>query len=209
MTIPFTDTLGRLLGYAQPHELRPYGAHKLQLLTPLLELVPPAPPPPGLLPLIENQIGTRQRPLMAPRLRLAMAWMLGAASGAAAVFALIQMSDDRGLGTPLPLTIVNGAERVAMLSARTLQHGQYLRIDHFGLRADASGSLELWLLQGSSGRLRPLGLLASDSGVTVIPLAEAIESGDLLAFSEEEPGGSSDPGPSGPVVVTARVGAAN
>jgi anti-sigma-K factor RskA len=126
--------------------------------------------------------------------------------GAAAAIALAPLVQDRAPDTALPLSVVDGAERVAMLGAQTFLRGQYLRIDHFGLRPAAGHALQLWLLRDGSGRPRSLGRLATGDSVTVLPLSERIDSGDVLAVSEEPPGGSPGSGPSGPVIVTARVG---
>jgi anti-sigma-K factor RskA len=106
----------------------------------------------------------------------------------------------------VPLAVIDGADRVAMLGARTLAGGRYLRVDHFGLQAAADLALELWLLSGGVGRPESLGLLAVRDGVTILSLARPIAEGDFLAVSAEPSGGAPTIGPSGPVILTARVG---
>lgn len=207
MTAPLVSPFRHLFRRVDSLVLRPRGVPDQHLLTPLLGLVQPAPPPPDLLPRIELELGAEPQRTHAFRLRLAGVWMLGAATGAAAVVALIPVSLDRAQDTKLPLSVISGAERVAMLSARTLAEGRYLRVDHFGLQAATDRSLELWLLHDGSGHPLSLGLLAAGANVTVIPLAGQIASGDVLAVSDEALGGSAGPGPSGPVIVAARVGA--
>ena len=194
----------RLLGRADPLDRRPRGMPDLRLLTPLLELVPPAPPPLGLLIRIEQQIGAARRSRWMPQ-RMAGVGLIGAASGAAAMLALVPLMPAHGPEAPLPLAMMDGADRVAMLSARTLGDGRYLRIDHFGLQVPAGRAFELWLLRDGSGRPESLGLLAAGSGMTVLVLGQRISAGDVLAISEEPLGGAAGPGPTGPVIVTARV----
>lgn len=131
--------------------------------------------------------------------------MLGAATGAAAMAAVVTGPLAPAPETPIPLEIVDGSERVAMLSAKTLTQGRYLRIDHFGLHATAGRAFELWLIRDGTGRPKSLGLLAPKDGVTVLSLPERIEIGDVLAISEEPSGGARGPMPTGPVIVAARV----
>ncbi|HSF96578.1 MAG TPA: anti-sigma factor [Thermohalobaculum sp.] len=200
--------LQRLLARPGDRDVRARGMPDLRVLAPLLECLAPAPPPPGLLTRIEQQIAAeRRRP---PRQRFAVAAAFGASAGIAAVLALAPLADNRAWEAPVPLTVIDGADRVAMLDARMLAHGRYLRIDHFGLLGPTDRALELWLLRDGTGdgiaRPESLGLLSQRGGATVLPLARAVTAGDLLAVSEEPPGGAPGPGPSGPVILTARVG---
>jgi anti-sigma-K factor RskA len=198
----------RLLGCVRSANA-PREAHKLRVLAPLLECLPPAPPPPGLLARIEQRISTEHRVLERGllRARLIGAAVAGAMAGAVGVLTLTPHPDIGRSGTPMPLAVIEGAERVAMLEARTLDGGHYLRLDHFGLRAPLNGTLELWLVRQGTDRPASLGLISAPSSVTVLPLAHDISDGDVLAVSEEPAGGAPGVGPSGSVIVVARVGA--
>jgi anti-sigma-K factor RskA len=182
------------------------GMPDLNLLAPLLECLPPAPPPPGLLARIEERIDppATARPRWPLRRCILAAGFSAAAAGAMAVFALMTLSDAGSSRVPLALEVVDGAERVAMLDAGTIDGGRYLQLDHLGLRAPEGNTLDLWLVR-RGGRPEFLGMLAVESGVTVLPLSRRLSDGDVLAVSEETFGGATRNGPSGPVILTARV----
>jgi len=173
------------------------------LLAPLLEALPPAPPPPGLLLRIEEQIRAERqvRQRRAPYFRMAGSAILGA--GAAAMLLLVV--GDRPGDVPVPIGVISSEAPAAMLSLRAVSNGRYLRFDHFGLDAAPGRAHEVWLLPDGSGPPSSLGLLAPNGDVTVLPIAKPIAPGDVLAISDEISGGAPGPGPAGPVILTARV----
>ena len=205
--LPLTRWIGRVHPAFAPSR----GGDSLDLLAPLLQYLPPAPPPPGLLPRIEEQIRAVRcaRQYRRTVVHLAAAAAVGAIASAAAMLALAPSPRVTGAEAPVPLTVLDGPEMDAMLDARTLGGGRYLRLDHFGLRAAEGRALELWLLRQGSGGPDSLGLLATRNGLTVLPVSRPIAEGDLLAVSEEAPGGATGSGPAGPVILTVRVGGEN
>lgn len=188
-------------------------------LVALLEYLPPVPPPEGLLARVENRIDAieRARSIAEARSerthagwRVLGATLTGALAGAAAIAALF-LAGPAGVrhgGEPVPLAVLASADGARWLRAATISDGRYLRLDHAGPPVAADRSLELWLIAEGSGTPQSLGLLATAGPVTVLPLGSAIGAGDMLALSEEPAGGSPATGPTGPVLISAVVGAA-
>ncbi len=188
-------------------------------LVALLEYLPPAPPPEGLLARIENRLDAIERTRSIAEARSSRAharWrvlgaaLTGALAGTAAMAAVL-LADPAGVrpgGEPVPLAVLTSADGARLLRAGTVADGRFVRLDHAGMPAGADRSLVLWVIAEGGGAPRSLGLLAAKGQVTVLPLSLAIGAGDVLALSEEPAGGSPGAGPTGPVLISAVVGPA-
>lgn len=195
------------------------GRRELDLgdLVPLLEFLPPAPPPVGLLAGIEARVDMleRQRSVAKAQTRqnrtirrTLFAGLTGAFVSAAAMTVVV-LVDPLGLrkdNEPVLLADLAGSAGTRVLRAETVEDGRYLRLRHVGPPIAADRDLELWLIPGGVGVPRSLGLLAARGNVTVLPLEHEIRAGDVLALSEEPAGGSPTGGPTGPVLIQAFVG---
>lgn len=188
----------------------------LSVLAPLLEFLPPAPPPVGLLARIERRVDMLRRAqsiadMKAKRKRKVqrtlMAGLAGILAGVAAMTAIV-MFDPIGVRNnrePTLLAILAGSEGARVLRVESVEGGRFLRLQHAGPQASASRDLELWLIPGGDGAPVSLGLLAGKGNVTVLPREYRIRAGDVLALSEEPAGGSPTGRPTGPVLVRAFV----
>ena len=194
-----------------------HGELDLSVLVPLLEFLPPVPPPMGLLARIEARVDmfergksvstvqTRRRHTIR---RTLVAGMTGACVSAAAMAAIV-LVDPLGIGNetkPVLLADLAGSAGAHMLRAESIEGGRYLRLQHTGPPIAADRDLELWLVHRGVGPPKSLGLLAAKGNVTVLPFEHKIHTGDVLALSDEPAGGSQTDGPTGPVLMRAFVG---
>ncbi len=200
--IPF----GRASGRATP-DLGP--------LVPLLEGLPRAMPPVGLLAGIEasiDQIEQARRAEGTAHGRAGAGWrmvlggLLGAAIAASVFLMTMALPITPESGEMAAMAILAGTDETRLLHVRKSEGGRYLRLQYGGPTARADRDLELWLLAEDEAVPRSLGLLSAKGGTTILPLAQALRAGDELMLSEEPRGGSILKVPSGPVVLRGTVG---
>ncbi len=193
---------------------------EIQGLTPLLEFLPLAQPPVGLLAHIEERIdrleGEREWGQPRPShgwmaRREVVAGLTGAliSAAAATVIVLVGPRNAADLGKLSRLAILASAETERVLIVDMIEDGSYLRLQHSGAPMDPSRALELWVIPSGDGVPRSLGVLDRMADVTLLSLVHAIAPGDVLALSDEPAGGSPTGIPTGPVLVSAAVGHAS
>ena len=187
---------------------------ELALLAPLLQLVPPAPLPVGLLARIEAQIDAGERRMRAGKpenqhiwlgMRTLSAGVAGALAGGV-VSALLALPIMLSGCAPAYLTTLELEQPPLSLRIDSVACGRYIHLHHFGSGAVADHALELWLVPQSGGVPRSLGLVSAKGDSTVLLLETPVLAGDVLAISQEPPMGSPFDRPSGPVLVSAMVG---
>lgn len=153
-------------------------------------------PAPNLLPRIEARlfpIPTRQN-----RLRILGAWGTAAAS-ALVVVAYLALTP----ATP-SLVATLSADNAALRFQAVLTDGRLTLTRTAGTAADPRFSHELWLIVGDTP---PVSLGLIDAAQEIISLP-GIAPGAVLAVSQEQPGGSPDGQPKGPILVLGVLNAA-
>jgi anti-sigma-K factor RskA len=211
-----------MAGAIQRHHWPEPGVPDLGFLTPLTEFLRPAPPPARLLARIEREIDADVRARALAAVRAAQShgrWqLLGAgavgAMAAAVVLTLVANSGPAGIGQagrldsgdPVPVASLASPDGGRLLRAEMVSNGRFLRLAHTGPPIPARHALELWLIPAGAGMPQSLGLLTAKGAVTILPLAMALNPGDVLAVSEEPAGGSRLAGPTGQVLMSAVIG---
>jgi anti-sigma-K factor RskA len=156
-------------------------------------------PAPNLLPQIEARLFPKAAPAPRnPRFGLSFGWLSGAA--VAAVLALATITT---LAPPRPEIVATLATADNRLSYKVTHFGETLQVTRVaGVPAVAGQVHELWIIAPNAGPVS-LGLLEDKPLVVIYPTPPA---GYILAVSVEPEGGSTTGQPTGPVILTAKVG---
>ena len=153
-------------------------------------------PAPNLLP----QIEARLFPTPVRRSRLGSLWAWGTSAAAAvAVVAYLALTP----ATP-SLIATLAADTSPLRFEAVLTNGRLILTRTAGAPADASFAHELWLIVGDTPPIS-LGLIDEVRETISLP---GVAPGAVLAVSQEQPGGSPDGRPNGPILVTGVLNAA-
>jgi anti-sigma-K factor RskA len=155
-------------------------------------------PAPNLLPQIEARLFPQAPPPAKARFGLNFGWLSGAAL--AAVLALATITT---LAPPRPEMVATLATADNRLSYRVTHFGDTLQVTRVaGVPAVAGQVHELWIIAPDAGPVS-LGLLEDKPLVITYPTPPE---GYVLAVSVEPTGGSPTGQPTGPVILTAKIG---
>ena len=157
-------------------------------------------PAPNLLPQIEARLFPKPAPAAKPRRGFSFGWLTGAL--VAAVLALASIAT---LAPPRPELVAQLATADNRLAYRVTHFGDTLQVTRVaGVPAVAGQVHELWIIAPNANPVS-LGLLEDQPLVITYP---APPEGFTFAVSVEPTGGSPTGAPTGPVILTATVGAA-
>lgn len=157
-------------------------------------------PAPNLLPQIEARLFPKPAPAAKPRHGFSFGWLTGAL--VAAVLALASIAT---LAPPRPELVAQLATADNRLAYRVTHFGDTLQVTRVaGVPAVAGQVHELWIIAPNANPVS-LGLLEDQPLVITYP---APPEGFTFAVSVEPAGGSPTGAPTGPVILTATVGAA-
>ncbi len=163
-------------------------------------------PPVGLLESVEAVIDAdrAERPLRAQRRPWRSVWFLAIASGAVASSAAAALLVFAFLTVPDVPSAARLHQADGQLALDGFEPGAslILEIRHESRYASEGRAFEVWLITQSGSTPISLGLLTRKGEVTLLPLSDRLEAGDIIAISEEASGGSSTAVPSGPVLTS-------
>lgn len=171
--------------------------------------IAPVTPPGDLRSRLERAIGTAHRATQRPRRRFSLFGLLGGAALAAALGLVVvtQLPDVRlpSAFTPAYEAGISGQEGALVISVAYSDATGELRVNRTAGQAPAGRVLQLWVIADGAPAPVSLGLLA-DEAETVLSVPEDLRTalpGSTIAVSEEPPGGSPEPVPTGEVLGTA------
>lgn len=176
-------------------------------LVPLLDAVPPVPPPPRVrAALLQALPGSQlQRPdQLAALRRQVRRWRIAAAgagllAAGLALFVAVQSRPELAGGRYF--AVVQGGGALPALIVRVDTRTGTAQVRPVGAEAPAGRNLELWYV-GAEGA-KPLGLVGATSSQVKLP--SGTSSNGTIAVSVEPPGGSPTGQPTGPVIYTGKL----
>ena len=179
-------------------------------LLPLLESLPPATPPVGLLAGIEACIedidrkdrgGRGKRLWRARPWRHALAVAMGLLAGMAILFWLLAVPVPGVDGGQTVTALLEGREPERLLYVRSEAGGKYLALHYGGPARSPGRDLEVWRRAPGARLPRSLGLLGVKGTTTILPLTWHLRPGEVILVTEEPAGGSPLTFPTGRVLM--------